>query len=100
MLSSFLLIDTITLVVWFFQSPMSRKVEIFDLESPIDTEEDVKIQPQLEHCDANLLWYGIIYGWKGLLLIFGLFLAYETRSAKIKQVTTELDLVNCHNNLI
>jgi hypothetical protein len=46
----------------------------------------VQIQPQLEHCDANLFWYGLLYGFKGLLLIFGLFLAYETRSVKLKQI--------------
>jgi gamma-aminobutyric acid type B receptor len=85
-LLAFCLLDIIILIIWFFQSPMSRKVEIFELESPDNTDEDVKIQPQLEHCDANMVWYGIIFGWKGLLLIFGLFLAYETRSAKIKQI--------------
>lgn len=85
-LGTFCLLDLIILIIWFFQSPMSRKVEIFDLESPDNTDEDIKIQPQLEHCDANMVWYGIIFGWKGLLLIFGLFLAYETRSTKIKQI--------------
>lgn len=29
---------------------------------------------------------GLLYGYKGLLLIFGLFLAYETRSIKLKQI--------------
>lgn len=86
MLSAFCLIDIAVLVIWFFRSPMSRTVETFDLESPENTDEDVKIQPQLEHCDANMMWYGIIFGWKGLLMIFGLFLAYETRSAKVKQI--------------
>lgn len=33
-----------------------------------------------------MVWYGIIYGYKGLLLLFGLFLAYETRSVKLKQL--------------
>lgn len=86
MLASFVGMDIVALIIWFFQSPMSRKVEIFELESPENTDEDIKIQPQLEHCDANMIWYGIIYGYKGLLLIFGLFLAYETRSAKVRQI--------------
>ena len=86
MLGSFVAMDIVALIIWFFQAPMSRKVEIFELESPDNTEEDIKIQPQLEHCDANMIWYGIIYGYKGLLLIFGLFLAYETRSAKVRQI--------------
>ncbi|KAI1308651.1 Gamma-aminobutyric acid type B receptor subunit 1 [Halotydeus destructor] len=86
MLSGFCLSDILILLVWHFHSPMVRKVEIFPLEAPDHMEEDIKIQPQLEHCDANLVWYGILYGYKGLLLIFGLFLAYETRSVKLKQI--------------
>lgn len=29
---------------------------------------------------------GVVYGYKGLVLVFGLFLAYETRSIKVKQI--------------
>lgn len=29
---------------------------------------------------------GIVYGYKGLVLVFGLFLAYETRNFKVKQI--------------
>lgn len=29
---------------------------------------------------------GLVYGFKGLILVFGLFLAYETRSIKVKQI--------------
>ena len=29
---------------------------------------------------------GVVFGYKGVLLLFGLLLAYETRSVKIKQV--------------
>lgn len=32
------------------------------------------------------MWYGVIYGYKGLMLLFGLFLSYETRSVKLKQL--------------
>lgn len=32
------------------------------------------------------LHLGLIYGFKGLILVFGLFLAYETRSIKVKQI--------------
>lgn len=32
------------------------------------------------------LFSGVIYGFKGLILVFGLFLAYETRSIKVKQI--------------
>jgi len=29
---------------------------------------------------------GVMYGYKALVLVFGLFLAYETRSIKVKQI--------------
>ena len=29
---------------------------------------------------------GVVFGYKGILLLFGLFLAYETRSVKLKLV--------------
>ena len=32
------------------------------------------------------LFSGIMYGYKGLQLVLGLFLAYETRSVKIRQI--------------
>lgn len=86
MIAMFCALDALILIGWHFHSPMNRKVEVFELEAPDITDEDIKIQPQLEHCDANLVWYGVVYGYKGLLLIFGLFLAYETRSVKLKQI--------------
>lgn len=61
-------------------------MEKFDLIDPEGTDEDIKIEPQLEICDANIVWYSLLFGFKGLLLIFGLFLAYETRSVKLKQI--------------
>lgn len=32
------------------------------------------------------IFSGLLYGYKGLVLVFGLFLAYETRSIKVKQI--------------
>ena len=47
-------------------------MEKFDLIDPEGTDEDIKIEPQLEICDANIIWYSLLFGFKGLLLIFGL----------------------------
>lgn len=38
--------------------------------------------------DYHNVWLGLTYGYKGLLLILGLFLAYETRSVKVRQFKT------------
>lgn len=37
-------------------------------------------------CRCCFIFAGVIYGFKGLILVFGLFLAYETRSIKVKQI--------------
>ena len=43
------------------------------------------LKPSLTVCAVCLI-SGIIYAYKGLQLILGLFLAYETRSYKFKQI--------------
>ncbi|XP_066967377.1 gamma-aminobutyric acid type B receptor subunit 1 isoform X3 [Macrobrachium rosenbergii] len=88
MVGSFVVVDIIVLSVWQGVDPLQRTLEVFPLEVPKDTVEDIKIKPELEHCESkhNTLWLGLLYGYKGLLLIFGLFLAYETRSVKLKQI--------------
>ncbi|MGH0127493.1 UNVERIFIED_CONTAM: hypothetical protein FKN15_046828, partial [Acipenser sinensis] len=46
---------------------------------------DIAIRPFLEHCEnANMtIWLGIVYAYKGLLMLFGCFLAWETRNVSI-----------------
>ncbi|XP_069138872.1 gamma-aminobutyric acid type B receptor subunit 1-like [Argopecten irradians] len=39
-----------------------------------------------DRIQSNVTRSGVIYGYKGILLLFGIFLAYETRSVKLKQV--------------
>ena len=48
-------------------------------------EDDKEIIPTLEHCKSEYLayWLGVMYGFKGLLLVFGVFLAWETRGVTI-----------------
>ncbi|XP_017776421.1 PREDICTED: gamma-aminobutyric acid type B receptor subunit 1 [Nicrophorus vespilloides] len=88
MVAGLLVIDFVLLLVWQLLDPLLRKVELFPLEDPISASDDSKILPELEHCasENNIVWLSIIYGYKGLVLVFGLFLAYETRSVKVKQI--------------
>ena len=44
----------------------------------------------LSRSDYHNVWLGLTYGYKGLLLILGLFLAYETRSVKVRLFTTSI----------
>ena len=47
--------------------------------------EEFDTLPQWEYCDCNnkTIWYGVLFATKGLLLLFGVFLAWETRHVKI-----------------
>nr|QCI31489.1 gamma-aminobutyric acid type B receptor subunit [Grandidierella japonica] len=86
--SALVVVDIIVLSVWQGIDPMYRKLETFPFLKPADTDDDVRILPQLEHCDSNhnTIWLGVLYSFKGLLLIFGLFLSYETRSIKLDKI--------------
>ncbi|KAL5289009.1 GABBR1 family protein [Megaselia abdita] len=88
MVSGLVCVDLVLLVVWQLTDPLQRVVETFPLENPTTTVDDIKIRPELEHCEStkNSLWLGLLYSFKGLILVFGLFLAYETRSIKVKQI--------------
>uniref|UniRef100_A0A3Q2VXH1 Gamma-aminobutyric acid (GABA) B receptor, 2 n=2 Tax=Haplochromini TaxID=319058 RepID=A0A3Q2VXH1_HAPBU len=46
---------------------------------------DIAIRPFLEHCENThmTIWLGIVYAYKGLLMLFGCFLAWETRNVSI-----------------
>ncbi|KAL4219318.1 Gamma-aminobutyric acid type B receptor subunit 1 [Mactra antiquata] len=81
-------LDLIILSTWQIIDPMYRALEMFDLEPAPSTDQDIMFVPYLEHCQShnNSVWLGVVYGHKGILLLFGLFLSYETRSVKIKQV--------------
>ena len=47
--------------------------------------EDIKYQPFYLECNSQneALWSGIIYAYKGLMLAFGAFLAWETRTVNV-----------------
>ncbi|XP_022094222.1 gamma-aminobutyric acid type B receptor subunit 2-like isoform X2 [Acanthaster planci] len=77
-------IDLIILVVWQIVDPM--KPTSLELSSRMDTSgRDVMIIPVMETCvSANMtIWLAVIYIYKGVLMIFGLFLAWETRHVSI-----------------
>ncbi|XP_023288491.1 gamma-aminobutyric acid type B receptor subunit 1 [Orussus abietinus] len=88
MVSALLAIDVVILGIWQGLDPLQRTIEVFPLESPPFGDDDARIRPELEHCESehNGMWLGLVYGYKGVVLVFGLFLAYETRSIKVKQI--------------
>ncbi|XP_060812342.1 gamma-aminobutyric acid type B receptor subunit 1 isoform X1 [Bombus pascuorum] len=88
MVSGLLAVDIVLLVSWQVFDPLQRKMETFPLESSSFGDDDAMIRPELEHCESvhNNIWLGLVYSYKGIILVFGLFLAYETRSIKVKQI--------------
>ncbi|CAH0385419.1 unnamed protein product [Bemisia tabaci] len=88
MVTLLLLIDLFFLIPWQIYDPLARSLIVFPLEKPLSTDDDIRIRPELEHCESenHMLWLGLMGTYKGLVLVFGLFLAYETRSIKVKQI--------------
>ncbi|XP_049648746.1 gamma-aminobutyric acid type B receptor subunit 1 isoform X2 [Accipiter gentilis] len=80
-------LDVVTLIIWQIVDPLHRTIEEFTKEEP-KTDTDVSILPQLEHCSSTKMntWLGIFYGFKGLLLLLGIFLAYETKSVSTEKI--------------
>ena len=56
----FLAMDLVVLTVWQVKDPLFRDLEDFPHETPEDTEKDIEIKPQLEHCNCDNLniWLG------------------------------------------
>uniref|UniRef100_A0A672G0G1 Gamma-aminobutyric acid type B receptor subunit 1 n=1 Tax=Salarias fasciatus TaxID=181472 RepID=A0A672G0G1_SALFA len=81
-----LAVDFLSLMVWQIVDPLHITVE-FTREAPKE-DLDVLIQPLLEHCSSQKMntWLGVVYGYKGLLLLLGIFLAYETKSVSTEKI--------------
>ena len=60
MLTVLLLLDVAVLIAWQILDPLKRDLETFAMEEPTDTDEDIQLMPQLEHCISNNLsvWLG------------------------------------------
>lgn len=60
MVSCLLIVDFVILITWQIQDPLERTLESFPLEDPISVSDDIKIRPELEHCESenNSIWLG------------------------------------------
>ena len=57
----FVLVDVVILTTWQVLDPLQRQLEVFAPEKPLDTEKDIELLPQLEHCSSKNLniWLGM-----------------------------------------
>ncbi|RZB39861.1 gamma-aminobutyric acid type B receptor subunit 2, partial [Asbolus verrucosus] len=80
-----LIIDGIILALWVMIDPLERQLYNLTLEINSD-DRGVVYQPQLPICRSQNTsgWFVAIYGYKGLILIMGVFMAWETRHIKVQ----------------
>ncbi|XP_020912676.1 gamma-aminobutyric acid type B receptor subunit 2-like [Exaiptasia diaphana] len=80
---AFLVIDVIVLICWQVLDPLY--VTVVDMMPEILKDGDAILLPQYSHCTCKhmTVWTGILYGYKGFLLVFGTYLAWETRKVSI-----------------
>ncbi|GBP83133.1 Gamma-aminobutyric acid type B receptor subunit 2 [Eumeta japonica] len=79
-----LLLDGMIVTLWASLDPMERHLRNLTREiSP--TDRSVVYQPQIEVCKSQNTtgWLCALYAYKGLLLIVGVYMAWETRHVKI-----------------
>ncbi|XP_050321849.1 gamma-aminobutyric acid type B receptor subunit 1 [Bactrocera neohumeralis] len=79
-----LVVDALLVTLWVFVDPMERHLHNLTLEiSSIDR--SVVYQPQVEVCRSQHTqgWLGALYAYKGLLLVVGVYMAWETRHVTI-----------------
>ncbi|RUS81651.1 hypothetical protein EGW08_010568 [Elysia chlorotica] len=79
------LVDASILVTWQIVDPFDKAVKRMSPEVSLAVYEDFEIIPKIDYCSSRYmeLWLGALYAYKGLLLAFGCFLAWETRHVSI-----------------
>ncbi|KAK2172393.1 hypothetical protein NP493_966g00017 [Ridgeia piscesae] len=79
-------LDVVVFSAWEALDPL--QIVFFDrpLEQVTDPDNDNQVLvPQSRYCESENMWYftGILYAIKGLLLLFGAFIAFETRKVTV-----------------
>lgn len=78
MVSGLLSIDLVILLTWQFSDPLQRRLESFPLEDPLSSNDDIKIRPELEHCESenNSVWLGKYLNIFSVLMLLFVFCVY------------------------
>ncbi|XP_063223115.1 uncharacterized protein LOC134531347 [Bacillus rossius redtenbacheri] len=79
-----LLIDGLIVTLWVIIDPIQRHLRNLTMEMS-EADRSVVYQPQVEVCRSHYThsWLGALYLYKGLLLVVGVYMAWETRHVKI-----------------
>ncbi|KAL3267204.1 hypothetical protein HHI36_011340, partial [Cryptolaemus montrouzieri] len=83
LISSPVIIDAIIVSLWVVIDPMERSRHNLTLEA--SSRSGVVYQRQVEVCGSSntIGWYFALYGYKALVLIMGVFMAWENRHVKV-----------------
>ncbi|XP_063962940.1 gamma-aminobutyric acid type B receptor subunit 2-like [Lytechinus pictus] len=86
MVGGFVFVESLYLLIWDVVNPL--RAQVIQFTEDASASEDRVIIPELQVCRRNginsLSWLSGIYIFNGILLMFGLFLAFETRAVKIR----------------
>ncbi|KAL4706640.1 hypothetical protein ACJJTC_005025 [Scirpophaga incertulas] len=79
-----LCVDLAIMTTWQISDPFYRATKQME-PYPHPSSEDIVIVQENEYCQSErmTIFIGVIYAYKGLLLVFGAFLAWETRHVSI-----------------
>lgn len=82
---SLLLVDLLVFVVWHLKDPLHFSSEPTRESPPIN---DVKTVYQSQQCRSHhqMVWIGLLYSIKGILIVLGIYLSYETRASKLEMI--------------
>ncbi|XP_021704022.1 gamma-aminobutyric acid type B receptor subunit 2 [Aedes aegypti] len=83
-IGALLLLDACVVSFWMAADPMERHLHNLTLEIS-STDRTVVFLPQVELCRSRHYesWLGTLYAYKGVLLIVGVYMAWQTRNVKI-----------------
>ncbi|XP_072030305.1 gamma-aminobutyric acid type B receptor subunit 2-like [Amphiura filiformis] len=96
----FFCIDVSVLTLWQLIDPLHiEAIDLYERETEILNQQ---IIPYIEQCTSNkmIYWLVALYGYKGLLLIFGTFLAWETRKVTISALNDSKLIGICVYNTV
>ncbi|XP_072171308.1 gamma-aminobutyric acid type B receptor subunit 2-like [Diadema setosum] len=100
MIGVLLLLDVILIALWVIFDPMLR----IEKRLPVEVSESgsVAYAPIMEECTSQhqSKWLVALYAYKGLLLLFGVFLAWETRNVKIPALNDSHYIAVCVYNVV
>lgn len=99
MVGGIVLIDVALLTAWEVADPLIWELHNFTEKRPT---EYIIIKPTLNTCSARYLtiWLALIFVYKGILLLYGLFLSYETRNVVYAHLNDSRVIGICVYNVV